>query len=254
MFTRNVLRVKEGVMYTPVYEFDHPVTKSNVALAGAIHIGEPPYYQTITDYLLRQEGAGAEIHYEMVKPPTEHEQASYSDVVLAAAELQGGLRFVFELMADSLDAVHQKDAVAYQASWHNYDISVTEIIRLLGDENAQELIQKLKELEQSFQKIKENISADTLQLLMRGITRAMPTLSILKDLGIIGDKHLDKIIVDHRNDVALNAVRETLDKDPDQDIALLWGAGHIPGLKSGLEQLGYRTTTRRWLGAFALKK
>jgi hypothetical protein len=99
-----------------------------------------------------------------------------------------------------------------------------------------------------------NISADTLQLLMRGITRAMPTLSILKDLGIIGDKHLDKIIVDHRNDVALNAVRETLDKDPDQDIALLWGAGHIPGLKSGLEQLGYRTTTRRWLGAFALKK
>jgi pheromone shutdown protein TraB len=51
-------------------------------------------------------------------------------------------------------------------------------------------------------------------------------------------------MIGERNRVAL---AEALQESARHDVALVWGAGHLPGLARELRRRGYRLRAERWL-------
>jgi hypothetical protein len=241
---RKSIRNRDGFLQTPLGEFWHAETGSSIAIVGAMHIGSSPYYDELSEYLLNAEEKGAEIHYEGIKESNESNQAE----VKKAAELSDSLKVVFEISADLFNAVKQRDEVRYSESWKNHDISIGELITLMGEERVQKIINDVKEIE----KIHDEHPKLTEFILQRALS-LMPTIGWLGEVGIIGNKHDRSVIITHRNNVALEAVRARINEEPEQDIALFWGAGHFDGLKKGIEAFGYRMYAKRWLGALSLK-
>lgn len=59
----------------------------------------------------------------------------------------------------------------------------------------------------------------------------------------LGDQRLDidGVAIGERNRTALAAL------PPGGDVVLLWGAGHLPGLATGLRNAGYRRQSIEWV-------
>lgn len=71
---------------------------------------------------------------------------------------------------------------------------------------------------------------------------------------VVGEtsQHLEHDL-EYRNALQLEAVRRQNLIEPDRDIVMLWGAGHVVGLDVGVKDLGYEHTSVEWLTAFPLK-
>ncbi len=241
------VRVRNNIFETPIYEFDHDTTASRVHFVGMVHVGQQNYYSAVSDYVSGTEAEGSVVHYEMIKRPSPEEAAAYPEVVEQAGLLDG-LGVLAEVISKSTNAVKQKEALQYQPHWQNHDISAVELTRLAGPESIQRLSDNIKQLKET----ESDLDPELFSKLVRGMFRIMPLVIPVNNL--FGDKKLRSVVVDHRNDVAVQAVADQIEAEPDRNITMLWGAAHAPGISKGLERLGYNRTSRRWLGALSLTK
>ncbi|MFF0342604.1 hypothetical protein [Kribbella sp. NPDC004875] len=62
-------------------------------------------------------------------------------------------------------------------------------------------------------------------------------------------EHIDELFVDRRDDRVIAALAEVVRERPDEDlqVAVVYGADHVPGILRGLYKLGYRVVDADWL-------
>ena len=73
-----------------------------------------------------------------------------------------------------------------------------------------------------------------------------------KGVSMYGE-NFEQVILHDRNDAALEATLAQVDGlEPEQSVALLYGAAHMPGIDSKLRQAGWRPAETRWLEAMTV--
>jgi hypothetical protein len=72
------LRVRRGVLQTPVIRYGHWATGRIVTLVGTVHIGEASYYNRLHAMVTQLEAAGAVVCCEWVSAAAEEDWAAAS--------------------------------------------------------------------------------------------------------------------------------------------------------------------------------
>lgn len=240
---------------TSLVEFRHTHTRSLISIVGMIHYGEHQYYKRIQHELDERDAAGHLIHYELVKQ-SEDNQIDFMTKRKLGLVKKGALAVSGAF--SELGLLSQKDEIVYHPHWENNDISLEDYIKqtslrtalkrsiggmifgkLLGvlphNERAEFLATILEKLEEIDSQKRLALTGD----IVEG-AEAVKGYSGLYD---------DPITLTKRNEIALQAVDETLRTNPDANIVLMWGQAHILGQAEGLQDRGYIQTDEQKITA-----
>ena len=230
-----VLRVRRRILQTPVITYEHRRTGRTVTLVATSHIGQAAYYEQLRAMLTEMEAAGALIRYEMVSPAASSEWAAASAAERAArATSQDAGRESLQAACRYLGWVTQA-TLTYSPSWHNADMTDLELVRLVGPQN---LLTSGKAAGMDYLDMHMGEGAAVMFRLL-----PFDRFGLLSRLSVSGDidRHISHVVIDERNSRTLAGL------SPDVDSVLLWGAGHLPGLATGLKTAGYRRRRTAWV-------
>ncbi|MAO22701.1 MAG: hypothetical protein CMJ35_13215 [Phycisphaerae bacterium] len=82
----------------------------------------------------------------------------------------------------------------------------------------------------------------------------MDMLALVETTNIMEQQEaMQAVIVDGRNDVVIEYLKDTIAKHPNYaDIAIFYGAGHMPGLEEALVEMGYEPAGDTWAQAMTV--
>jgi hypothetical protein len=229
--------------------YRHPETGTVVSLVGAVHVGDPAYYEE----LQRMLDAHEVVLFEGVRG-------------LDSGEIEFIARLQIELK-DFLGLGFQKDHLDYaRPNWVNADMTWEEMRRELEARN-QELIPNMeairrmtpmitKMLETQMKSLEKSPGARALvQDSAKRILGRMLASSerLFKMLGIYDEKQRNDVLISLRNDRAFEALEKSL-AEGKRSVAVFYGAAHLPDLERRLtEELGFRPVGDRWLLAWRVE-
>jgi hypothetical protein len=246
---RTVWNLKAPTLETAVLRMSQRSSGRNVTLIAVIHVGARDYYAEIQRLLDEGQAAGAAILYEGLGSLSESEVGDLPARERAIYRALAPLHELYSALAQSLDLVFQGDALRYdRARWVNADLTLRELLRRWADSGAPMLPL-------------DAAGGAKLTLPRSGIGRGISAFALLQTplmlsainavqghIPAIGK--LRELLVSDRNRAALDALESI---DPHQDALILYGAGHMPGIRAGLELRGYRAGDSFWLRAFSMR-
>ncbi len=218
-------------------------------LSGETGAGGFDLFSLGADGKVGGEGAAADLYLSAQKPITEAEIPNQSAGGIQQ-QLAGALGLVFQL--DAMD--HSKP------HWRNSDLSVDQVTeRITGSGgDADELFQTL-----GGRSIGAKFAGALLRLI--GSNQMFSTLAKAMMVEVLGqaDELLDvlpgemgrmmDVIVKDRNQVVLDDLVAILEHEPDKrNIAVIYGAGHMPDLEGRLAELGFSEDKAVWLNAITV--
>lgn len=232
---------------------------TTVHLIAAVHIGEASYYEALN----REFASYDAVLYEMVKPkdvgvPTPGER---SDNPISQVQ-----RF----MTDALNLTFQLDGIDYSApNFVHADLDKETFERLQEErgETFQELLLKqvMKAMTQPAPDQADNTEADPnaqlhdlVKVLTRPDSERQIKLFVAKQLDQIemsaaglGGGADGSVIVTERDKKAMQVLSDTLAKGK-KNIAIFYGAAHMPDMSDRLKKLGFKPTSTDWHMAWDL--
>lgn len=238
------LRVRRGVLQTPVIRYGHPSTGHTVTLVGTIHIGEVGYYEKLHAMVTGLEAAGAVVFYESISPAAEEEWAAADASERATRGASQAIgESNFRRVCRSLGWVEQGAAFTCAPSWRNADMTDLELVRLARPEALRGLREDLTDV---FGSSLAQDQADAFAGAAAAVVFRLVSLDRFDRLRRIAtwdeaSRHFDHVTVAERNARALASLPSG------DDAVLLWGAGHLPGLAAGLKETGHRRQAATWL-------
>jgi uncharacterized protein YbaP (TraB family) len=232
---RRALRIRRREVATVVRVFEEPSSGRLLHLVGTMHLGDAAYYEALSALLADLEAAGAAVHYERI---LEADEADVTDE--ERAQLEGvessGYPVGLDAFVDALGLELQGERLALPASARNVDVSDVDLLRALGTERYRRLVAR------------PDVAID-----QRAAQLARPMFRLLLKHGrkldrlrALSARHrsVSRFMIGERNRVAL---AEGLRALQDNDVALVWGTAHLPGMARELRRLGYRLRAERWL-------
>lgn len=191
------------------------------------------------------EGAAADLKFSQQKP-------------LRRSEVEETGEGIQAKLAEAMDLVFQLDAMDHnKPNWRNSDLSIDQVQARLADSGADTEIFATLDGTSFLAK-----AADLLLGIMsatpgsRGMMRLV-MIEVLSKADLFLDQvpgemgELMKVILDDRNEVVLQDLKAVLEKEPGvKTMAIIYGAGHLPGLERALvEDLGYTPNGDTWRAA-----
>jgi hypothetical protein len=240
---------RQPVLQTAISEMRQRESRRRVTLLAVVHVGRREYFAEIQRLLADHEAAGGIILYEGIGSLSAAEILELPPRERAVYRTLAPLHELYGSFARALDLVFQGDALRYErARWLNADIPLRELLRRWADSGAPLL------------PLGEPGRAG-LSLPSSPLSRAMMALTLLQTpmmLTVLNRLHayvpaigkLRELLLSDRNRAALDVLEAS---PPDRDALILYGAGHMPGLRDGLERRGYVDCGRRWLTAFTVR-
>ena len=210
------------IPFTPVRNDDAFATvtlrrgERTITLVAVMHVGPKPYWQATQAELDALEAGGAVIHSEGVggqKQTTFRGWVRSGLMYGAVGAVSRSLRLICGWRA-------QKKALTYPKTWETHDLPVTTAL----DRVSTPALLRTFVLTQLFSPLAAVF-----------IRTGRMSLHDVND----SDASLD--IIDARN---RHAIDEALAAD--RDVALIWGAAHIPGMVDLLEQVGFTIADVAW--------
>jgi hypothetical protein len=225
-------QVVDGLeVQTPVRQFTHPDTGRTVTVIGTCHLGELDYYRGLREVIDKLEANGAVVQCEgaNIEPDLDNADEQEREVLL-------DMRRAAKLLARRLTEigwVDQHTGLGYPPSWQRTDMTNLEIIRGLGLPLAR------KQARKSLSRVTWPDGS------RRGPLRLALQVALFFGLGcndvvLLRSTHheqADAIVIASRDMTALEAVAAT-----DTDVVMIWGLAHLPGIYSGLTDLGFEET------------
>jgi hypothetical protein len=239
-----MLRVRRGVLQTPVIRYRQRSTGRTVTLVGTAHIGEASYYKTLHAMVTQMEAAGAVVLYEAVRPAAESDWAAASASERAARGAPQAMgQDSSRRVCRSLRWVEQRAVFACAPSWRNADMTDLELVRQARPEALVGLGEDLADV---FRTSLGESESDAFAGAAAGISFRLLSLDWFDRLRRVAtwdaaSRHFDDVKVAERNARALARL------PPGEDAVLLWGAGHLPGLAAGLKETGHRRQATSWV-------
>jgi hypothetical protein len=228
-----------------------------VRLIAAVHIGEGSYFKGLSDSF-RQRDA---VLYELVKPKD-------VDVPRPGQESTSAIGTLQRMLKDTLNLEFQLDQIDYSAPnfiHADLDAETFEKMQAERGENfatlmlqqlmkamsqpqgagglpAQDINQELEELVKTFTR------PDMERQFKRLIARQLGTMEE-HALGLDGPG--GSVILTERNKAAVRVLENVL-KDGKRDIAIFYGAAHMPDLAERLKTMGFKPVATEWRMAWDL--
>ena len=227
------LRVRRGVLQTPVIRYRHRRTGRTVTLVGTAHVGEASYYERLQAIVARLEAAGAVVCYEWIGSAAEEEWAAASAGERAARDASQSMgQGTFKQVGRSLGWVEQGAVFRWAPSWRNVDITDLELVRLASPEGMRAMGGALGDVWGS--SLTQD-QADAVTGAAAGVVFRLVSLDwfdLLRRITTWDDasRRFSRVDIEERNAHALARMPSGA------DVVLLWGAGHLPGLAAGLKQ------------------
>lgn len=230
-------------------EYHHPERLGKVMLVGAYHYGDRAYYDEIQRTIDEREAAGAKVHYERVRPATPEELAAATErekiahgmhrrsIAPAQRMLQIGLLF-------------QGEAIEYRPTWENHDIDALTAVRSFGVETV--ISRFIAKEDDDRQTAKSELTIPQLRSGILAELAAYRKLAQLPEEEEIARRETSfgagtqyRTMVTLREEVAMRAADEHFAEQPDADLVMLWGAGHMPTLQRSLRGRGFALADER---------
>lgn len=250
------MRMRESsssdALQSAVATYVDPKTLARVTLVGAVHVGDPAYYDALEKIL---DG---------------HEVVLFEGVGGGADEKQlEDLSFIFRLqveMGKLLALEFQKDGIDYKkANFKNADMTWAEMQTALEEKKQtlipmQGLLKTISPLLEGLlasQRVmmersgrKEESAADMKRVLARYLAQGP---ELFERVGIMQAGKRDDVIISLRNEAAFEILDETLAAGA-KSVAVFYGAGHLPDMHRRLAERGFERKIHYWIDAWRIPK
>lgn len=237
------IRFAEGDVDVATNLYVHTETGRRVWVTGMIHMADRQFYLDLRADMIKAEGDGVEIQYELVGKGEKSAARLLDPGPMAALMLHrmyGAL--VLCEMAD-MCGLSVQYLLNPPETWVNADISDVELMAVLGDK-ALPHAKKVRRIATTLSWMRPLWRGITGKVLRFGIKRVFPDMDAMERASKRGPE--GKVIVDYRNTVALQKMLAA-----PTDVWTSWGGGHIPGIHAGLLTGGFCLTEQTWRTAIA---
>ncbi|HSV13211.1 MAG TPA: hypothetical protein VLI90_03065, partial [Tepidisphaeraceae bacterium] len=229
---------------------------ATVHLVAAVHIGERDYFEGLNESFKLRDA----VLYEMVKPKDqpapEHGAESHSTI----SQMQ-------RMIKDALGLEFQLDVIDYtRPNFVHADLDAETFERMQAERGESMTMLMVRQmLEQMANPPKDDANAptsemqleDLIQVFTRPDGERQVKLLLAKNLAQLeeGGMGLDAmdgtVILTERNKAAISTLERTL-KEGKRDVAVFYGAAHMPGLSKALVEMGFHPVAREWRRAWDL--
>jgi len=226
--TSRYVRCAGTAVQTPVRTYIHPRTGQTVTVVGAFPLGEPAYFRQLRALIDALEVGGAVVHCQ--GSPTQYEALDATPAEVEVLELD---RCAAELTARrwaEAGWTDQHSGLDRPDSWHTVDLPGLQIIRQVGLDLSRE--HALRSLALVDWPHGDREGPDRIRSMIAALFRQLSTDQAVIDVTDAGPT--DQVWIHQRNQTALAGIRVTV-----QDVVLLWGLAHLPGIEHGLTELGF---------------
>jgi hypothetical protein len=222
-----------------------------IELVGAMHAAESSYYQSLQKRLSRADL----VLYELVVD--ERDAKENHDAMQRAEE-----KSAFSRLAAAQGLVSQNRGIdVKKKNFRRCDMTFQQMIAKLQEEAKQGAGQggQAKEAKREFAKLGRVL--DGRSWMMNAVVRLVGMNHGLRERvrfmlvasGQASDEddslhpRLQQLILEDRNEFAMNEIAKVLRRENHQRIAIFYGAAHLPDMEKRLVRMGYRAAgTRQW--------
>lgn len=226
-------------LQTALVHLRHRQSGRRVRLMSMIHIGEAVYYTRLNEILAEHKGL---VLFEGLGQLSEDEIAALTPDERKVYDTIAPLNAAYRTFAAALDLVAQPDALMKpEANWVRADLPLKRLLKLWAERRLP-LLPAMEAAGKALDSVMFKRTARFLLLqepLILGVFRLVRGASP-------GIGRLSTLLVDERNEAALQAFDAT---PAEQDVILVYGAGHVPGLLTALGKRGFRETGCDWFTA-----
>ncbi len=229
-----------------------------VRLVSAVHIGEHAYFEQLNEQFKKHDA----VLYEMVKPKDVQAPVRGQRTGSGVGELQRFLK-------DSLALDYQLDVVDYtQPNFIHADLDAETFAKMQEDRGETFEMMFLKSLlkamhepppaaaqeanqdpEKTLEELVKLISRPDMERQLKIILARNMANVELSGMGL--DQPGGSVIVTERNKVAIDVLQKAL-KDGRKNIAIFYGAAHMPDMSQRLRDLGFKQVATEWRMAWDL--
>jgi hypothetical protein len=241
---------------------------TTVTLISAVHIGEKSYFDGLNDSFKKYDA----VLFELVKPKDGPVPGGVPGAVPENRE-PSVVGDVQRMMKDTLNLTFQLDVVDYTAkNFVHADLDAEEFERMQREKGQtfpelmmKALMRAMTEPEQGAKGLPLAGVDDPDQLvqsLIRTFTRpdserqlklilARQMTSIEGESALLGGDN--SVILHDRNKAALKVLEQTLNDPAKKQIAIFYGAAHMPDLETHLSEMGFTKAATEWRTAWDLR-
>lgn len=227
-----------------------------VDLVSAVHIADHAFFETLNERFKRYDS----VLYEMVKP------AGMEMPKPGAPRQDSPVSSLQRMLKNVLDLDFQLDAIDYTADNFVHADLDTETFQQLQQARGETLLtMMLRALMNDLMRPRFGAAAQplTLEDLLNAAAapdRARQFKLLLapqfQDMEAItagfGDANGESVIITERNKAAIKALQERIAQG-DHDLAIFYGAAHLPDMEKRLKELGFERTGSEWLTAWDMR-
>jgi hypothetical protein len=228
-----------------------------VHLVAAVHIGEREYYDGLSQSFRLRDA----VLYEMVKPKDKPLPAPGSGVRSDSAVSQ-----FQRMLKDTLNLEFQLDCIDYtQPNFIHADLDAETFQRLQSERGESMMTLMLKQMMQQMSRARSDATDEDLDKQLQDLVRVFTRPDSTRQLKFLLAKNLAQmeesgtgfdalggtVILTDRNNAAITTLQTAL-KDGKRDIAIFYGAAHMPELSKHLVEMGFSPIATQWRMAWDL--
>lgn len=239
---------------TSIIRYRSPKGKT-LDLISAVHVGSASYYETLNKRFQQYD----RVLFELIIP-----EDMVGEKLPAVMQSEGGLSDVQNMMARSMGLTTQVGSIDYSAdNLVHADLTAEQFYQRMKDNNENVFTYLSKVLSGSQSSSQLGITDQELaDLSFLRLYRGKPTAQDRKTMrklfahtlteevktgGVFGDTTL----IRDRNRAALSVLEKELEGEA-EEFALYYGAAHMDGLSTHLEQEGWTLESTSWLTAWEI--
>lgn len=229
-----------GLLQTAVARLDQSRSDREVTVVSTIHIGLPSYYDELNAIIDAHRGI---VLYEGIGSLTEEEIAALTPDERRIFERIAPLHELYEKFAEPLGLVFQGKALHYDREhWINADLPLRRLLSLWSDRKVPLL--PFDHLPDELFESEASKRIATIMLLQE--PRILSAFNALRGF-VPSLSRISEVLVEERNRAAMAA----FDQVPaDQDVLVIYGAGHVSGLMDHLRERWYWRKSETWHTAY----
>ncbi len=226
-----------------------------VDLLGAVHIADKAYYDQLNKAFTQYDS----LLFEMVGGEAmQQEEKKQMEAKKKKDAQMGFLGKMYQIMADRLDLVGQKDGIDYSKdNFVHADLTLKEFNDMQKAKGESLLQLALKNAQnQAKAKAKGPDTMALLKALMKNDSDALK-LAIVHTLGAGDDQVMalagkDSVIIGDRNVKCLEVMDAEIAKGK-KKLGIFYGAAHFPDMEERMLKQGFKKTKHIWLNAWDIK-
>ncbi|ROO62459.1 hypothetical protein EDC02_4439 [Micromonospora sp. Llam0] len=223
-------RHHRSVVQTPITPFCHLDTGRRIVVVSTAHFGEGGYYQALLGAITASMNQGFTVHYENANHQRPDDQPSTAEQTVLAD--LATMRDLEALRMSALGWTHQP-TVLHHPNWQRHDLTDLEIVRQVGTEAMRRyIIRRTRSLTWPDHETWRLAWHQAIFAVGNRVSIRVPPPEAARTAHI---NPLTRVLLHTRTQIAVTAATATTD-----DLIMIWGARHLPGITTALSAAGYR--------------